>query len=216
MTARGKSSWLIKAKSEMGVGMDGWIPNGVRNQGKYPHLNCLYAGFTFTYLIKHNTGFRCSDFLKWLREISRTFVYRCGSNIKIRPLHLHEFPCDKGSYKNQTRNSCTFLPEVAFLSKHQCLKECQIVSTTTEIKNKSQPFRLARQWLRWSTKETLGSPTWTQLWATILLYLLVGIDCVTIVKCFTVFYSWWRSPKDKNNGALTNSVAGEHLGRLNS
>lgn len=52
------------------VGMDGWIPNGVRNQGKYINLNCLYTGIIFTYLFKHSTGFTCSDFLWRLRKIS--------------------------------------------------------------------------------------------------------------------------------------------------
>jgi len=69
--------------------MDGWIPNGVINQGKYPHLNYLYSDFAFTHLFKHNTVFRWSDFFTWLREISRTFAYRCSSNIKIKPLHSY-------------------------------------------------------------------------------------------------------------------------------
>lgn len=32
--------------------MYGWFPNGVRKQEKYIHLNCLYTGIIFTYLLK--------------------------------------------------------------------------------------------------------------------------------------------------------------------
>lgn len=150
---RWKWAWMVGFLA-FEVSMDGWIPSGVRYQGKYHHLNCLYAGFTFTYLFKHNTGFSFSDFLSLLREISSTFAYRCGNNIKIRPLNLCEFPCDKGSYKNQMRNSCVFLPEVAVLSKQQCLKVHQVVHTSISVKDKSQPFRLAKQWLYWFTQLT--------------------------------------------------------------
>lgn len=149
--------------------MDGWFPSGVRKQEKYIHLNYLYTSIIFTYLFKAQYRFSGAFYGHLEKPVELLLIDVVTTRLDpcIYINLIGSYNKFKGSYKNQIRNSCTFLPEVVVLSKQQALKECQIAKTpileNKKKKKKLQPFGLARQWLYRSTKETLGLSRLTQL-----------------------------------------------------